>query len=330
MKNLYQIINEEKENRIQKGSWNSVYEERLNRELPVLEQKDYITTFNNLLELRGKGFLKGTVEASLVCYLAGITDVDPVQHGLVFERFLDHSSNYPVISCIQTEEMDEIPYIAQDKKIYVRKAGKAIPKGISALNVSYEDAEIYENIFAKGNTDEVYMFEGEMSKNILRELQPTSFEDLMLAYTFKFLTYVCPVLEMASAKNGKGHSPFPAEIQEVLADILAPTYGYIVYQEQIIEILHCLAGYSYEDATCVYRLMAHRKSTELEKERRTFLLGYKEKGIAGCSNSGFKLKDANDVFDILIEHAPHTFCKSLSASCCAISYKMAWLKYHNN
>ena len=113
-----------------------------------------------------------------------------------------------------------------------------------------------------------------------------------------------------------------------LEAILKPTYGCIVYQEQVMQIVRDLAGYSLGRSDLVRRAMSKKKASVMEKERKNFIFGNEEEGVRGCVNNGIDEKTASKIYDDMIDFAKYAFNKSHAACYAVVAYQTAFLKTH--
>lgn len=199
-------------------------------------------------------------------------------------------------------------------------------EGISIdINTIPFEEEVFANIYAAGFTNSVFQFESEGMKKLLKRFKPNCFEDIILlaaAYRPGPMQYLDDIIKV---KHNQKKIQY--KIKE-LEDILSVTYGAAIYQEQVMAIFQQLAGYSLGGADLVRRAMSKKKKDKLEKERKSFIYGDKDRGISGCIAKGINETDANDLFDRLIDFARYGFNKSHAASYALVSYQTAWLKYH--
>lgn len=187
------------------------------------------------------------------------------------------------------------------------------------------EAEIFAEIYGKGNTNNVFQVESDGMKRMLREFQPTCFEDIVLlvaAYRPGPMQYLDDVI---AVKNGKKKVSYR---HPLLEPILSKTYGAVIYQEQVMQIFQKLAGYSLGAADLVRRAMSKKKLEKLEKERQAFIYGDVDRKIEGCMNRGVEVEVAEKIFDEMMEFAKYAFNKSHAAAYSLVSYQTAWLKYH--
>ena len=113
-----------------------------------------------------------------------------------------------------------------------------------------------------------------------------------------------------------------------LEPILKPTYGCIVYQEQVMQIVRDLAGYTLGRSDLVRRAMSKKKAAVMEKERQNFVYGNEEEGVPGCIANGISEQTANKIYDDMIDFAKYAFNKSHAAAYAVVSYQTAFLKYY--
>ena len=191
-------------------------------------------------------------------------------------------------------------------------------------NIPFE-AEVFENIYAQGNTNSVFQFESDGMKNMLKEFKPTCFEDIILlvaCYRPGPMQYLESIINI---KNGRADLTYKTP---ELESILSTTYGATVYQEEVMQIFQKLAGYSLGGADLVRRAMSKKKEEKLKIERKAFVYGDEERGIDGCVNRGINESVANTLFDEMMQFAKYAFNKSHAAAYAMVSYQTAWLKYH--
>lgn len=205
------------------------------------------------------------------------------------------------------------------RKIYERQGKK-----IDVEHLPFKK-EVFANIFAKGNTGSIFQFESPGMRSMLKSFKPDCFEDLVALVS---LYRPGPMDFIPQYIESKFH---PDKIQYLcpeLKPILGKTYGCIVYQEQVMEIVQKLAGFSLSQADNVRRFMSKKKMDKLEHEREAFIHGDEKRGIDGCIKRGISDTVANKLFDQMIEFAKYAFNKSHAAAYAALSYITAYLKYY--
>ena len=195
---------------------------------------------------------------------------------------------------------------------------------IDIEKVPFEDV-VFSDIYSKAFTNMIFQFESGGMKDMLKRFRPSSIEDIILlvaAYRPGPMQYLDKIINVKHGKEKIAYS-----IPE-LEPILNTTYGSIIYQEQVQQIFRNLAGYSLGQADMVRRAMSKKKEKVLIAERQAFVYGDKERNIVGCKSNGIGEKEANQIFDEMIEFAKYAFNKSHAAAYAIVSYQTAWLKYH--
>lgn len=187
------------------------------------------------------------------------------------------------------------------------------------------EAEVFENIYARGNTNSVFQFESDGMKSMLKEFKPTCFEDLIILVACYRPGPMQYLEDIIAVKNGRKK---PSYKTPELEEILCTTYGAIVYQEQVMQLFQKLAGYSLGGADMVRRAMSKKKEKVLLMEKKAFVDGDAERGIDGCVKRGIDRNAAVAIFDEVMDFAKYAFNKSHAASYALVSYQTAYLKYH--
>lgn len=188
------------------------------------------------------------------------------------------------------------------------------------------DPKVFKGIFASGKTGSVFQFESNGMKRMLREANPTCLEDLIALVS---LYRPGPMDFIPKYIEQKAHPERIKYLCPELKPILEKTYGVIVYQEQVMEIVQKLAGYSLSQADNVRRFMSKKKMKMLELERNDFIYGNDDpdRQIEGCVHRGIKAEIANEIFDQMIDFAKYAFNKSHAAAYAVLSYITAYIKY---
>lgn len=206
----------------------------------------------------------------------------------------------------------------------LREIRKSTGKVIDIEQLPFEK-EVFEHIFSAGKTGSVFQFESPGMKKMLKSFKPDCFEDLVALVS---LYRPGPMDFIPQYIEAKFHPETISYLCPQLEPILSKTYGCIVYQEQVMEIVQKLAGFSLSQADNVRRFMSKKKMDKLEHEREAFVHGEAERGIDGCESRGISAAVANKLFDQMIEFAKYAFNKSHAAAYAALSYITAYLKYH--
>ncbi|MBQ9593714.1 MAG: DNA polymerase III subunit alpha [Lachnospiraceae bacterium] len=196
--------------------------------------------------------------------------------------------------------------------------------GVDMEKISYEDANIY-NMISAGRCEGVFQLESTGMKNFMKELRPGNIEDVIAGIS---LYRPGPMDFIPKYIKGKEHPETIVYETPQLAPILEPTYGCIVYQEQVMQIVRDLAGYSYGRSDLVRRAMSKKKADVMERERRNFVYGNPDEGVPGCAAQGIAPEVANHIFDEMTDFARYAFNKSHAAAYAVVAYQTAWLKYY--
>ena len=205
-------------------------------------------------------------------------------------------------------------------KLAEKSSGKVIDMGA----IDYNDKKVLDSI-GSGKTEGVFQLESGGMKNFMKELKPQNLEDIIAGIS---LYRPGPMDFIPQYIKGKTH---PEEITydcPQLEPILEPTYGCIVYQEQVMQIVRDLAGYTLGRSDLLRRAMSKKKGDVMQKERQNFVYGNKEEGVPGCIANGIDEKTANKIYDEMIDFAKYAFNKSHAAAYAVVAYQTAWLKYY--
>ena len=190
--------------------------------------------------------------------------------------------------------------------------------------IDYEDKKVY-GMLGAGKTEGVFQLESTGMKNFMKELKPGNLEDIIAGLS---LYRPGPMDFIPQYIKGKNN---PDEIHydcPELESILKATYGCIVYQEQVMQIVRSLGGYTLGRSDLVRRAMSKKKASVMEKERQNFVYGNEEEGVPGCIHRGISEKTANKIYDDMIDFAKYAFNKSHAAAYAVVSYQTAFLKYY--
>ena len=190
--------------------------------------------------------------------------------------------------------------------------------------IDYNDQKVLDYI-GTGKTDGVFQLESAGMKGFMKELKPHNLEDVIAGIS---LYRPGPMDFIPQYIRGKNDSSSITYDCPQLEPILAPTYGCIVYQEQVMQIVRDLAGYSLGRSDLLRRAMSKKKAAVMEKERKIFIYGDKETGVPGCIKNGIDEQTANKIYDEMIDFAKYAFNKSHAAAYAVVSYQTAWLKYY--
>ncbi len=202
------------------------------------------------------------------------------------------------------------------------KKSKGIDIDIDHIN--FNDKAVLDFI-GTGKTEGVFQLESGGMQNFMRELKPQSFEDIVAGIS---LYRPGPMDFIPDYIRGKNNQESITYVTPELESILEPTYGCIVYQEQVMQIVQKLAGYTMGQADNIRRAMSKKKQYVIDAERKNFVYGNEEQGIKGCVANGISEKAANSIYDSMVDFAKYAFNKSHAAAYAVISVQTAWLKYY--
>ena len=190
--------------------------------------------------------------------------------------------------------------------------------------IAYNDKAVLDYI-GTGKTEGIFQLESGGMKNFMKELQPHSLEDVIAGISLYRPGPMDFIPQYIRGKNDRSSITYDCP---QLEPILAPTYGCIVYQEQVMQIVRDLAGYTLGRSDLLRRAMSKKKAAVMEKERNTFVYGDEETGVPGCIKNGIDEQTANKIYDEMIDFAKYAFNKSHAAAYAVVSYQTAWLKYY--
>ena len=206
----------------------------------------------------------------------------------------------------------------------VKLIKKDTGKDIDIDKIDFDDKKVL-NSLGSGHSEGVFQLESAGMKNFMKELKPQSLEDVIAGIS---LYRPGPMDFIPQYIRGKNRPDTIRYDCPQLEPILAPTYGCIVYQEQVMQIVRSLAGYTLGRSDLVRRAMSKKKASVMEKERQNFVYGNPEEGVPGCIANGIPEKTANKIYDDMIDFAKYAFNKSHAAAYAVVSYQTAYLKYY--
>ena len=195
---------------------------------------------------------------------------------------------------------------------------------IDVDHIDYNDKAVLDSL-GTGKTDGVFQLESTGMKNFMKELKPQSLEDIIAGIS---LYRPGPMDFIPQYIRGKNHPETITYDCPELESILEPTYGCIVYQEQVMQIVQKLAGYTLGRADLVRRAMSKKKAAVMQQERQNFVYGNEAEGVPGCISRGIPENVANKIYDDMIDFAKYAFNKSHAAAYAVVAYQTAWLKYY--
>ena len=206
-----------------------------------------------------------------------------------------------------------------------RLAGESTGGVIDMEQIDYNDKKVLDSI-GTGRTDGIFQLESGGMKGFMKELKPQNLEDVIAGIS---LYRPGPMDFIPQYIKGKNHPGTITYDCPQLEPILAPTYGCIVYQEQVMQIVRDLAGYTLGRSDLLRRAMSKKKGDVMQKERQSFVYGNADEGVPGCIANGIPEATANKIYDEMIDFAKYAFNKSHAAAYAVVAYQTAWLKYYH-
>lgn len=201
---------------------------------------------------------------------------------------------------------------------------KQYGKRIKTDEIPLDDPEVYQMI-AAGKTTGVFQLESGGMTSFMKELRPEGMEDIIAGIS---LYRPGPMDFIPKYIEGKKHPEDSQYTTPLLKPILESTYGCIVYQEQVMQIVRDLAGYTMGRADLVRKAMSKKKADVMAKERQYFVYGNEEEGVPGCIAKGITAEQAEKIFDDMTDFAKYAFNKAHAACYAVVAYQTAWLKVH--
>ena len=206
----------------------------------------------------------------------------------------------------------------------VKQIGKNYNLNLDMDKIDYNDKNVLDAI-GTGKNDGVFQLESSGMKSFMKELKPESLEDVLAGISLYRPGPMDFIPKYLKGKNNRSAITYDCP---QLEPILSPTYGCIVYQEQVMQIVRDLAGYTMGRSDLVRRAMSKKKGSVMEKERQNFVYGNAAEGVTGCINNGIDEKTANKIYDEMIDFAKYAFNKSHAAAYAVVSYQTAYLKFY--
>ena len=206
----------------------------------------------------------------------------------------------------------------------VEQAEKNHHVKIDLLKIDYDDPHVMDMI-GSGKDEGVFQLESGGMKSFMKELKPRTLEDIIAGISLYRPGPMDFIPKYLKGKNDPSSITYDCPQME---PILEPTYGCIVYQEQVMQIVRDLAGYTMGRSDLVRRAMSKKKASVMEQERQNFVYGNEAEGVKGCIANGIDEKTANHIYDEMIDFAKYAFNKSHAACYAVVSYQTAYLKYY--
>lgn len=209
----------------------------------------------------------------------------------------------------------------------IQDAEKMVQKRVpdfDIIKINPDDPTVYEMI-GNGHTEGVFQLESSGMKSFMKELKPENMEDIIAGIS---LYRPGPMDFIPRYVEGKNHRESIHYECQQMEEILEPTYGCIVYQEQVMQIVMKLAGYTLGRSDLVRRAMSKKKGDVMARERQNFVYGNADEKIPGCINNGIDEKTANQIWDEMLDFAKYAFNKSHAAAYAVVAYRTAYLRCH--
>lgn len=246
-------------------------------------------------------------------------------------------NNDSIITQFTMTELEELGMLKMDflglRNLTVIRDAKSLiekihDKKIDFSNSNFDDKKVYK-MFQEANTLGVFQFESPGMRQFLKELKPTEFENIVAANS---LFRPGPMRQIPRYIENKTHPEKIDYTHPILESTLQVTYGCMVYQEQVMQIVRDVGGYSMGRSDLVRRAMSKKKMDVMEEERKNFIYGKTDENgnieIQGAIRNGVDEKSANKIYDEMIDFANYAFNKSHSAAYAVLAYQTAWLKYY--
>ena len=195
---------------------------------------------------------------------------------------------------------------------------------IDVDHLDYDDKKVLASL-GTGRTDGVFQLESQGMKNFMKELKPQTLEDVIAGIS---LYRPGPMDFIPAYIRGKNNHAAVKYACPQLEPILAPTYGCIVYQEQVMQIVRDLGGYTLGRSDLVRRAMSKKKAYVMEQERQNFVHGNPEEGVPGCAACGISEEVADQIYGTMMDFAKYAFNKSHAACYAVVAVQTAYLKYY--
>lgn len=208
---------------------------------------------------------------------------------------------------------------------FIKMRGDAAP---DFAELGFDDKNVYD-LISSGDTIGIFQLESAGMTNFMMQMKPGCFEDIIAGIA---LFRPGPMEQIPRYLEGKQDRSSVTYVHEKLKPILETTYGCMVYQEQVMQIVRDLAGYSYGRSDLIRRAMSKKKHDVMEKERVNFINGIVEEdgtiSVPGAVRNGIPADIANKIFDEMTDFASYAFNKAHAACYAVVAYRTAWLKYY--
>lgn len=298
---------------------------KINPELSSLYQTD--SQVQNLIDMSRK--LEGMPRHSSMHAAGVVISQLPVDEYVPLSRGSDGSvTTQFTMTTLEELGLLKMDFLGLRTLTVIQNAVENIKKNrgieIDIDNIDMNDKAVLDSL-GTGHTEGIFQLESAGMKNFMRELKPENIEDVIAGISLYRPGPMDFIPKYLQGKNEKSSITYDCP---QLEPILAPTYGCIVYQEQVMQIVRDLAGYTLGRSDLVRRAMSKKKGSVMEKERQNFVYGNPEEGVTGCIANGISEKVAQTIYNEMIDFAKYAFNKSHAACYAVVSYQTAYLKYH--
>ncbi|MEW9500663.1 DNA polymerase III subunit alpha [Jeotgalibacillus marinus] len=271
--------------------------------------------FNVAKQLEGLPRHTSTHAAGVIISDRPLVEVVPLQQG---QEYI-HLTQWPM-DILEDVGLLKMDFLGLRNLTILERITKSIKqnenKRFRLEDIPNHDSQTFE-LLSKGWTTGVFQLESEGMKNVLTSLKPTSFEDIVAVNA---LYRPGPMDHISSFIKRKHSREAVHYLHNDLKDILARTYGIIVYQEQIMQIAAKMAGFTLGQADMLRRAVSKKKKDDLDRERTIF--------VEGSTKRGYEEKTAHNIYDLIVQFANYGFNRSHAVAYSLIGYQLAYLKTH--
>ena len=282
--------------------------------------KKFISNYPNLKELYKICFIFEGLKRHISTHAAGIV-ISSISLDDIIPVYVENDND--IMCGITMEYLESIGLLKMD---FLALRNLTIINNVLELikdkqdirlnEISLDDKKVYE-LFSKGLTEGIFQFESAGMKNLIMKFKPTCFADLVACIA---IFRPGPMENIDTFIRRKNNQEKVAYLNDDLKEILSPTWGIIIYQEQIMQILVKMANFSYSEADNIRRAMSKKKKNIIEE--------YKEKFINNSVSNGYSYDNASKVYELILKFANYGFNKAHSVSYSLIAYQMAYLKVY--
>jgi len=285
------------------------------------EVKNILKNYPSLNKVYKESFYLEGLKKHILAHAAGVV----ICSNELFDVLPVIKTNDDILTAYDKDELEDMgllkmDFLSVDNLTVITNTIKSIEessnKKININQVPLDDNKVYE-LFAKGDTIGIFQFESKGIRNFLTKLKPNEFNDLIMANAMYRPGPMDNIDTYVARKHGKDKITYP---DESLKDILESTYGILVYQEQVMQILVKMAGYNFSEADLIRRAISKKNLDKIEKEKETF--------INNSIKNGYDKDTATKVYESIVKFGDYGFNKSHAVGYSFIAYQMAYLKVH--